>query len=117
MSRSVYHCGPLWDHNAFSFESGNGDLLKVIHSAESIHGQICRRISLKYSMLFLKEVLQPHCSHIVKHFYDHMGTSLLQKSLQISEIRYFGIAFYIDRIWIQKLHLSEKAVTCMVKRL
>ena len=111
LARSVYHSGPLWAHNAFSFESGNGGLLKVIHAAKGIHDQICRRISLKYSMLFLKEVLQPHCSHTVKHFYNHLGTTLVRKSLQISEIRYFGTASHVDRIWIEKLHLSEQAVT------
>ena len=36
LARSVYHSGPLWAHNAFSFESGNGGLLKVIHAAKGI---------------------------------------------------------------------------------
>ena len=79
------HWGPLWAHNAFSFESGNGDLLKVIHATKG--------------------------SHTVKHFYNHVGTTLVQKSLQISEIRYFDTAFHVDRNCIEKLHLFEQAVT------
>ena len=42
LAKSVYYWGPLWAHSAFTFESGNGHLLKVIHVARGIHHQICQ---------------------------------------------------------------------------
>lgn len=46
LAQTVLDWGPLWCHDAYSFESGNGDLLKVIHAAKGINSQICRRISI-----------------------------------------------------------------------
>lgn len=34
LRRSVLDCGPLWCHNSHAFESGNGNLLKVIQAAK-----------------------------------------------------------------------------------
>ena len=51
LARSVLDWGPLWAHSAFGFESGNGQLLKTIFAAKGVHQQICRHISLQYSMI------------------------------------------------------------------
>lgn len=68
LAKSVYNWGPLWVHNAYSFEPGNGELLKVIHAAKGVHHQICRRISLKYTSLLLTDILKSNFSHSVKMF-------------------------------------------------
>ncbi|XP_051157956.1 uncharacterized protein LOC127279572 [Leptopilina boulardi] len=111
LAQSVYDWGPLWAHNAFAFESGNGELLKVIHAAKGIHHQICRQISLKYCMLFLKENLYPNCSFKVKDYYNHIGTVHVKKSLQMNDIRYFGSACSVKEQWINSLCISENAVS------
>ncbi|XP_051156773.1 uncharacterized protein LOC127278885 [Leptopilina boulardi] len=111
LSKSVFDWGPLWAHNAFAFESGNGELLKVIHAANGVHHQICRQISLQYSMLFLKDHLYPNCSFKVKDFYDNIGTVRIKKTLQISGIRYFGPSSSVEEKWIIDLNISEKSVS------
>ena len=108
LSRSVYDWGPLWSHNAYAFESGNGDLLKVIHAAKGVHHQVCRRISLQYSMSVLKERVLPSASYCVRRFFTHTGTSKIQKTLQLYAHRYFGPKSTVNDSWIQKLHLSAK---------
>ena len=108
MARSVYDWGPLWSHNTFAFESGNGDLLKVVHAAKGVHSQICRSISLKYSMLVLKHRVQV-CS-TVKRFLLETGTTMVAKTFQISENRYFDPISNVNQLWVEKLELSHTKV-------
>lgn len=106
LARSVYDWGPLWSHNAFAFDSGNGDLLKVIQAAKGIHSQVCRHISLKYSMLILNERVNS-CSS-VKRFVLYTGTTIVQKTFKISENRYFGPNSNFSQLWIEKLQLTSE---------
>lgn len=78
LAKSVRDWGPLWGHSAFAFESGYGDLLKVIHAAKRIHHQICRRISLKCSMVSLYSNWYSSCNSTIKHYYDHIGKKFVK---------------------------------------
>ncbi|XP_033228800.1 uncharacterized protein LOC117180408 [Belonocnema kinseyi] len=110
LARSVYDWGPLWSHNAFAFESGDGDLLKVVHAAKGVRNQICSSTSLKYSMLLLKEQVDS-CLN-VKRFLIETGTTMVQKTLKFSEHRYFGSTSNVSQFWVEKLQLSsEKALS------
>ena len=111
MSRSVYDWEPLWSHNTYAFESGNGELLKVINAAKGVHDQVCRRISLQYSVLSLKDRIYPHCSYNVKQFCNNIGVTMVQKTLQISTTSHFGSGFRVNTLWVEKLNLSEKALS------
>lgn len=73
LAKSVRDWDPLWAHNAFAFESGNGYLLKVIHAAKGVHHQICRRMSLKSNMIYLFSNFYLDCSSSVNHYYDNVG--------------------------------------------
>ena len=108
LSRGVYDWGPFWSRNAYAFESGNGDLLKVIHAAKCVHHQVCRRISLQYSMSVLKERVLPSAFYCVRRFFTHTGMSKIQKTLQLYAHRYFGPKATVNDLWIQKLQLSAK---------
>ncbi|XP_043472842.1 uncharacterized protein LOC122505365 [Leptopilina heterotoma] len=111
LARSVFEWGPLWSHNAYAFESANGQLLKVIHAAKGVHNQVCRRISLRYCMISLRDRIYPHCSYTVKHFYNNIGTTMVQKTMQTSTARYFGSGSSVDQTWKVKLSLSESALS------
>lgn len=106
LAKSVYFWGPLWAHNAFAFESGNGQLLKVIHASKGIHHQICRKVSLQYSYLMLKERIYPLCSSSVRHFLTFAGTTKVQKSIQMSDIRYFGTPSAVNILWLEILQMT-----------
>ena len=113
LSKSVYDWGPLWAHNAFAFESGNGQLLKGIHSAKGMHHQICRRISLQYSLCMLKKNV--NTSVVVKKFCTTLGTKIVQKTFQLNSIRYFGLPSAVNRLWIVYLGLSLESTVSYTK--
>lgn len=89
LAKSVSDWGPLWAHSAFAFEVGNGDLLNVIHAAKGIHHQICRRISLKCSLVALYFNLYSSSCSTVKHYYDHIRTKFVKKIISNFEYKIF----------------------------
>ena len=112
LAKSVYYWGPLWAHSAFAFESGNGHLLNVIHAAKGVHHQICRRISLQYSYLILKDRVFPFSSASVRTYCTFTGSKIVQKTLLLSQIRYFGPMSKVNAIWIEALRLTpDRAVS------
>ena len=112
LAKSVYYWGPLWAHSAFAFESGNGHLLNVIHAAKGVHHQICRRISLQYSYLILKDRVFPFSSASVRTYCTFTGSAMVQKTLLLSQIRYFGPMSKVNAIWIEALRLTpDRAVS------
>lgn len=115
LAKSVYFWGPLWAHSAFAFESGNGHFLKVVHAANGIHHQICRRISLQYSYLTLKNCVQPFLSFSVKKYCKKAGTSMTQNTLRTDTVRYFGLAKHVDDEWITNLNLSPERTVSYAK--
>ncbi|XP_051176780.1 uncharacterized protein LOC127291625 isoform X1 [Leptopilina boulardi] len=107
LAKTVYYWGPLWAFSAFAFESGNGKLLKVIHASKGVHHQICRRISLQYCHLSLKDRIYPIAS---QRIITYCTSYLVQKSLKLFEVRYFGPSSTVDDNWINLLQLiSQKA--------
>lgn len=111
LSKSVSDWGPLWAHNAYAFESGNGELLKVIHAAKGVHHQICRRIASKFSYLTLKEHVYPGSSFAVKYFCESVGTTTAKQTFRPNRIRYFGSVSRVNELWSQRLKLQEHSVT------
>lgn len=111
LAQSVYDWGPLWSRNTYAFESENGNLLNVIHAAKGIHHQICRRISLQYSALILKDRLYPDCSYSVQQFFDNVGTTAIQKTVRFPLIRYFGPGSSVNEYWTNKLCMSSRALS------
>ena len=107
LARSVYNWGPIWAHSTFAFEAGNGQLLKGIHSAKGIHHQVCRRISLQYSLTMLKKRVTPSFS--VQQFCNYTCSSMVKKTLQVSKTRYFSPTSTINRSWIENLNLSSES--------
>ena len=109
LARSVLDRGPLFSYNAYAFESGNGNLLKVIQAVKGVHHQICRGISLKYSFLRLNNHIYLFSSFIVKYFCNTIVTITARNTLKTSSIRYFGSASRVNASWLQKLNLLEQS--------
>lgn len=111
LARSVSDWGPLWSHNAYAFESGNGELLKVIHASKGVHHQICRRISLKYSFISLKEHVNPFCSFTVKQYCNTLGCTMAKQTFRPNHIRYFGSVSRVDELWKHRLNLGKNSIS------
>lgn len=101
----------MWAHTTYGFESGNGDLLDVIHSAKGVHHQVCRHIGFKFSLLTMKQKIYKHCSASTRNYIDQVCDRNVQKTLKVSETRYFGKMYSVSEEWMTKLNNSKTAVS------
>lgn len=89
---SVTNWGPLWAHNGFAFESGNGKLLKKIFAANGVCNQISRFINLQQSFDFIVCKMNSFVvDSVAKNFFEHIDDKICVHSLKLTEIRYFGV--------------------------
>ncbi|XP_043481109.1 uncharacterized protein LOC122510490 [Leptopilina heterotoma] len=110
LARSVFNWGPLFAHSCYGFESGNGQLLKTIHSAKGVHHQVARHVAFNFSHLFVKKAVYDNCSTEMKHYYDSLGHAKVQNTLKTQKARYFGMISAVEDAWKIKLELSENSV-------
>ena len=99
--------GLMWSHNAYAFESGNVNLLKVINAARGVYHQICRQVSLKYCFITLRNHVYPFCPFTVKNYYVTIGRTMAKNTLQSNYVRYFGSTSRVNALWEEKLNLPE----------
>lgn len=65
----VIRCGPLWCYSAFSFETGNGFLIKLVKGSNGVAQQIARKYCM-YSSLPLVIARHPPLTEEVVEFCD-----------------------------------------------
>ncbi|XP_049518704.1 uncharacterized protein LOC125943434 [Dermacentor silvarum] len=53
LARAARNFGPLWAHSAFGFESGNGQLVKLVTAANGVPEQILERVILSQELKLL----------------------------------------------------------------
>ncbi|XP_049273643.1 uncharacterized protein LOC119398647 [Rhipicephalus sanguineus] len=53
LSRAARNFGPLWGHSAFGFESGNGQIVKLVTAANGVPDQILERVILSQELKLL----------------------------------------------------------------
>lgn len=74
---------------------------------------MCRRVSLKYSMLTLKQ--QVETSFSIRNFCKIIDSTMVAKTFQISSNRYFGSPARANTLWIQSLNLSAENTVSYVR--
>lgn len=103
----VANWGPLWATSAFSFESGNGKMLKTIQNANGIPFQICRTFSFNLATSMIRNTIQEKCKTAVLQFSKKIN-GLVHKTFQDNDgIRYFGKSSYLNEYWTEKLEMLE----------
>lgn len=110
LATSVLNWGPLWAHSAYGFESGNGDLLEIIHAAKGIHHQVCRHIGLKCSLITIKRKVYQNSSATTRKYIDDLCQNKVQKSFKMLDARYYGEMSKVNDEWSRILGLSNNAV-------
>ncbi|XP_077552509.1 uncharacterized protein LOC144166948 [Haemaphysalis longicornis] len=89
ITKSVRQWGPLWAHNAFPFEAGNGALKDAVKAAKGIPHQICRMLQIDKVVSKLSEVVT--ATRTVRYVAALDPVVSTQKSLSIrGEARFFG---------------------------
>lgn len=112
LTQSTINWGPLPTHSGYCFESGNGQIVKMINAANGVTHQISRAISMRQCVLFLKEHVQNiKPSSLVLNYVSCLDTKHAKNTLKLSNARYFGKHYPTAVKWIDHLHLSPRTRT------
>ena len=108
VAQSVVNWGPLWAHSGYTFESGNGKIVKAVHAGKGVISQICRNINMRKSLVILeKHLLHKEYSPAID-FANYLETRNTQRTRTIGNIRYFGKDITPNTRLIQQLALSRE---------
>ncbi|KAJ8666051.1 hypothetical protein QAD02_007713 [Eretmocerus hayati] len=91
LTQSVAYFGPLGEHNGYPFESGNGEILKTVHSGKGVINQICRNVNMGTSLQTIENGIQRHDFPPVQ-FCRSLKETETVKLLQVGGCRCFGEA-------------------------
>lgn len=102
--------GLAWSHSSYSFENGNGMILKKIHAANGVHEQIRRSVvmDLAFNNLLAKI---PEDDNIGLRYCEEISQRKTIKTAKISQPRYFGIERSTAAHLIDEFNLSANAVS------
>ena len=108
LPRSVDNWGPLWCHNCFTFENGNGEMLKTIHAANGVVHQVHRYLNYQRNVKCMQNCEEyNNCSLFVKDYLENLKCKKKRKTTYKTDLcRYFGKAFLADDNLILHRHLS-----------
>lgn len=110
--QSVINWGPLQAHSCYTFESGNGQLLKKVHAANRVISQIVRSVQMMQSeFILMNNVLETHPQSPVIEYVRRLDTKHAKNTLKVNSTRYFGKSKPIKQMWINQLQLSDRSRT------
>ncbi|KAJ8678577.1 hypothetical protein QAD02_014364 [Eretmocerus hayati] len=88
----ILHCESLGGElNGYPFESGNGEMLKTVHSGKGVINQICRNVNMGTSLQIIGNGIQRHDSPAVQ-FCRSLKKTERVKSIEVGRCRCFGKA-------------------------
>lgn len=83
----------------------------MIHAANGVTNQICRKLSMHQCDLLLTNHILPESSPRVKKYCSNLVNRNTQKTCKVNSGRYFGTPKIAKEAWVQKLQLSPQAVS------
>lgn len=91
LAQSVRNWGPLWAHSAFTFESYNHSLLKMIKSTQGVPLQIAKTFQLQKGLpLYAKKTLSNASSECISAFEDLVSPTHTQSAIRCKEVIALG---------------------------
>ncbi|XP_049516681.1 uncharacterized protein LOC125942543 isoform X1 [Dermacentor silvarum] len=81
--------GPLWAHSAFTFESGNGELVRLVNAAKAVPEQILERVIMSQELHVLLSKL-PLPSDVLNFCTTILGNPNTQHARRIGAAWMFG---------------------------
>lgn len=112
LTPSTVNWGPQPTHSGYCFESGNGQIVKMVHAAKGVTRQISRAITMRQSVISLKghiETTNP--TSPVLNYVSYLDKRHAKNTLKLSDARYFGKHYATEVKWIEELSLSQSART------
>ena len=90
---SVFNWGPLWAHNGYPFENGNGEIVKTIHAANGMAHQVQRYVSYQSSLSYLLSLKKyTNYSEFIPQFLDKLDNKT-KYTIKKKTCRYMGKSF------------------------
>ena len=109
LAASVRDWGPLWAHNGYPFENGNGQLLQSIHAANGVISQVQRQIQFEKSLSHLQHLKNDRNTPLrVKMFMRHMRKKTVKNTFKTKYSRYIGRSFVPNKQSVQNCNMSLK---------
>lgn len=81
--------GPLWAHSAFTFESGNGELVRHVNAAKAVPEQIIERVIMSQELQILLSAL-PLSSNVLDFCTTILGNPRTEHARRIGAAWMFG---------------------------
>ena len=108
ISQSVADWGPLWAHSGYTFESGNGQIVKTVHAAKGVINQVCRNLSMTESLIMMEQHISAKEHSPVKEYCFYLENRCTQKTYKMGINRYFGRHSAPDRAFIADIPLQDR---------
>ncbi|XP_064463127.1 uncharacterized protein LOC135374052 [Ornithodoros turicata] len=95
LASTARNLGPLWANSAFSFESGNGRLLKQITAAKGVPHQVIERVIISQDLheVLSSEQLPPDASSYCKGL---LGCEPIQNAVSVGNVCLLGKGKFVS---------------------
>ena len=108
LAESVCMWGPLWVHNGYPVDNGNGHIIKMVHAGNGVIDQICMNICMKRSIIILHDHVKFNNEYSpVLQFCSDLTHRYTYKSTKLNDRRYFGVPGIPNSTVIRQNHLLQ----------
>lgn len=109
MAQSVINWGSLWAHSGYCFKSGNGRVLKAIHSAKAPVYQVCRNLMYHRNEIILRQHVKRNPLSAVMNYITYLDKKETKATLKLGNVRYFGFLRKVADNWKIRLQLTNES--------
>lgn len=89
LAEAIRKFGPLWAHSAFTFQSGNGELVRHVNAAKAVPEQIIERVIMSQELQILLSA-PPLPSNILDFCTNILGNPRTEHARRIGAAWMFG---------------------------
>lgn len=90
ITQAARNFGPLWAHSAFTFESGNGQIVRLVHAAKGVPEQILERVIMSQE-LHLALPVMPLPANVKELCSDFLGHPRTESARHVGGACMFGV--------------------------
>ncbi|KAJ8669966.1 hypothetical protein QAD02_001225 [Eretmocerus hayati] len=108
LAQSVADFGLLGEHNGYPFESGNGEILKSVHSGKGVIDQICRNVNMGTPLKTIENGIQRDDSPAVQ-FCRSLKKTETVKSLEETNVESIIACVNRDACIVPQKKISERS--------
>ncbi|XP_064467922.1 uncharacterized protein LOC135378756 [Ornithodoros turicata] len=109
LAEAARNFGPLWGHSAFTFESGNGHIIRLVTAATGVPEQILERVIMSQEVQLLCSFASVP-SHIKQLCITFLGYPRVGKACEIDGATFFGTPKHVTALSASEAACLEYAL-------